>query len=230
MPFEDEPGSLDRLRAIGAEGEVASVVEQEVGAAAAALVASDAAFKTGGDAGGGDVGTPVEAHGIPKHGGETQVAGGAKNIRAASAMRRAKKVDWRAKDVLECGIAAGELFADSARALDCEPGMGDGVVADEVARSVDLADEVRSPADMATNEEEGRAQAMPGEEIEQAAGPGVVGSVIVRQRKLGTVAAGDKSAAEELRLRIHGRVGAASGGEAGSGARGGKSEEHVKSV
>ncbi len=76
-------------------------------------------------------------------GGQAEVAGGAEDVGAASTVGRAEEANRGAEDVLKSGIAAGKLFANAARALDGEPGMGDGVVADEVAGGLDFADEVR---------------------------------------------------------------------------------------
>ncbi len=79
---------------------------------------------------------------------------------------------------------------------------------------------------MASDEEEGGAEAVLREEVEEAPGPGIVGAVVVGEGELRGIVSGDQGAAEELRLRIHGRVGAGSGGQSG----GGESDEHLRTV
>lgn len=228
MAFEDKPGGFDGLGAVGAEGEVASVVEEKVGAKAPAPVTGDTVFEMCGDAGRGDVRTPVETHGVPENSSEAEVARGAEDVGATRAMRRAKEADRGAEDVLKSRIAAGQLLADAAGADEREPGMGDGVVADEVAGGLDLANEAGALANVACDEEERGADSVLREEIEEASGPGVVGAVIVGQRELGGIAAGDEGAAEELRLRAQRRVRAS--GESGRGAGCGESDEHLEPV
>lgn len=205
---------------------MAAVVEEQVRAAAPMLVAGDAAFEIIGDAGGGDVGAPVETHGVPEYGGQTKIAGGTEDVGAASTVGRTEEAYRGAEDVLEGGVAAGEFFADAAGTLDREPGVGDGVVADEVTGSVDFADEVGTLADVAADKEEGRTQAMLREEIEQMPGPGVIGAVVVGQGELSGITARDEGMSEELRLRIHRRVRTDSGGKAGCGTGAGESDEH----
>lgn len=202
MALENEAGGFHRLRAVGTESQVASIVKEQVGATMAALIPGDVALQMAGDARGGDVGPPVETHGVPEHGGEAKVAGGTENVRAAGAVRRAEVADWGAEDVFKSGIASGKFFADAAVALHSQPGMGDSVVADEVTCGLDLADDVWPPANVAADEEKGGADTVLREEIEEASGPGIIGAVVIGQGELCGIGAGNQGAAEELGLRI----------------------------
>ncbi len=71
----------------------------------------------------------------------------------------------------------------SARMRACgvpgEPGVGHGVVADEVACGGDLADEGGALADEVADEEEGGADVVAGEDFEELRGGGGVGAVVV---------------------------------------------------
>ena len=62
---------------------------------------------------------------------------------------------------------------------NAEPGVGLGVVADEVAGGVDAADDLGTLADEAADHEEGGAGVVLGEEIEECVGGDVVRTVVV---------------------------------------------------
>ncbi len=93
------------------------------------------------------------------------------------------------------------------RAADCrsQPGVGHGVVADEVAGGGDLADERGALADEAADEEEGGVGLMFGEDFEEVRGGFGVGAVVVGEGDLVGFRRGDESGAEELRLGGRGR-------------------------
>ena len=145
-------------------------------------------------------------------------------------MGRTEETDGCAENVFQGGIAAGQLFMDAAAGVDCEPGMGDGVVADEMSSGLDLSDEIGPLANVAADEEERSADILLRQQVEQAAGPGIVGAVVVGEGELGRVATGDEGASKELRLRIHRRVGAASGSKSSSRANRSQSDEHLETV
>ncbi len=228
--FEDEPGRVDGLGTVGAEREVTAVVEQQVRAAIPALVSCDTTLEMGSNLGGRSVGSPVETHGIPEHGGQAELAGGAEYGGPAGAVRGTKKANGRPEDIFQSGIAAVEFFADTADAMNRKPGMRDGVVANEVSGGLDLSDEIRPQADVAPNEKKCDADIVLSQKFEQAAGPRIVGAVVVGESELSRIAAGYESAAKELRLGSHRRIRAGSGTEASSRTGGGESEEHVGPV
>ena len=66
--------------------------------------------------------------------GEAERAGDAKDGGAASSVGCAEVADGDAEGVFEEGVATGEFFADAGGGLPGEPGVGHGMVADEVAR------------------------------------------------------------------------------------------------
>jgi len=82
-----------------------------------------------------------------------------------------------------------------------------GVVADEVAGGVDATDDLGTLADEAADHEEGGAGVVEGEEVEESVGGDVVGAVVVGERGLVGVVAGDDGVAEELRAGAEGCVG-----------------------
>ena len=97
---EQAGGGFDGGEAGLAEGEMASVVEEEVGAAAVAAVVADAALDAFEDDCGGD-GLPVFGDDVPLDGGEAEFAGEAKDVGAACSVGRAEEVDGGADGVLD---------------------------------------------------------------------------------------------------------------------------------
>jgi len=81
---------------------------------------------------------------------------------------------------------------------EAEPGVGVGVVADEVSGSVDAANDFGALADEAADHEEGRSGVVAGEEFEERVGGDVVGAVVVGEGYLVGVGASDDRVAEEL--------------------------------
>jgi len=104
--------------------------------------------------------------------------------------------------------------------------MGEGVIADEVSGGADAAGEVAAVADETSDEEEGGADVVAGEDVEQLFGAGVVGTVVVGEGVFDGVAAGEECSAEDLRGGPDGGVVVASNGEAGGSSCGGDGGEH----
>src|SRR5260370_26187219 len=94
-------------------------------------------------------------------------------------MRCAEVADGDSEGVFEEGVAAGGFLTDAGGGLPCQPGMGDGVVANEVAGRGDGAYDLRALADVAADEEEGGADVVQGEDVQKALGDDVVGAVVV---------------------------------------------------
>ena len=91
----------------------------------------------------------------------------------------AEVADGDAESVFEEGVAVGEFLADAGRGLPGEPGVGHGVVADEVSGCGDGADDLRALTDVIADEEEGGANVVVGEDVEKALGDDIVGAVVV---------------------------------------------------
>ena len=125
------------------------------------------------------IGLPVFRDDVPLDRREAERAGDAKNGGAARSVGCAEVADGDAEGVFEDGVAAGELLADAGGGLPGEPGVGHGVVADEVSGCGDGAGDLRALTDVAADEEEGGAYVVAGEDFEKALGDDVVGAVIV---------------------------------------------------
>lgn len=119
----------------------------------------------------------------------------------------AEEADGCAEGVFEGGVAAGELFADAGGGLPGQPGVGHGVVADEMASGGDGAGEVGTLADEVPDEEEGGADLMAGEDFEKALGGGGVGAVVIGEGDLVGIRPGYDDLAEDLGLRPESGVG-----------------------
>ena len=214
MAFEDEAGGLYGGEAGLAEAGVASVVEEEVGGAVAVLIAGYAVGDAGGY-GGGVYGLPVVYEEVPLDGGEAEFAGDAEDGGAAGSVGWTEEADGCAEGVFEGFVAGGELFADAGFGLPGEPGVGHGVVADEVAGGGYGAGDLWTLEDVAADHEEGGAGVVAGEDFEEALGGDVIGAVVVGEGDLAGFLRGYEDLAEELRLRGEGGVGAGSGGGCG---------------
>ncbi len=180
-----------------AEAVLSAVVEHDVGGAISLLVASDGADGARCDRLGAD-GFPVFGEDVPLHRCEAQGVGDVEDGRAAGSVRCAEVADWRAEGVFENGVAVGELVADASGGLPGEPGVGHGVVADEVSGRGDGADDLRALTDVVADEEEGSAVAVAGEEVEKTLGDDVVGAVVEGEGDFVWVARGDEEFAEDL--------------------------------
>lgn len=123
--------------------------------------------------------------------------------------------DGCTQGVFEGCVAAGEFFADAGGGLPGQPGVGHGVVADEVAGCGDGSGKVGTLADEATDEEEGGADLVAGEDFEEAFGGGGVGTVVVGEGDLVGIGARSEDFAEDLGVRPEGGVGGCSGEKSG---------------
>jgi len=113
----------------------------------------------------------------------------------------AEVADGDAEGVFEDGVAAREFLADACGGLPGEPGVGHGVVADEVSGCGDGAGDLRALTDVVADEEEGGANVVEREDFEKAFGDDVVGAVVVGEGDFVWVARGNEDLAEELGLR-----------------------------
>ena len=176
-----------------------------------ALVVGDAVLEVGEDFFGGD-GVPVEGGDVPLDWGEAEVAGGAEDVWATGSVGGAEETYGGAKGVFEEGVGVGELGTDAGGGLPCEPGVGHGVVADEMSGDGYGAGELGALTDEAADHEEGGAYVVAGKDFEEALGGGGVGAVVVGEGDLLWAGRGDEGGAEELRAGREGGVGEGSGG------------------
>ena len=158
---------------------------------------------------------PIVTSYVPHDGRESEFPRGAQDIGTAGSVGRAEVADALADDVFDDGAGRQEFFAHAGRGAVEKPGMGHGVVADEVSCGVDSAGEVAALADEASDEEECGADIVASEEIEQLFGAGVVGAIVVGDGIFIGVAPGEDGPAEELGLGPHGGVVVSANGEAG---------------
>jgi len=191
-------------------------VEHYVARVPSLAVAFDFGAQAGGDQlrGGGG---PVCGHGVPEDRDEALFAGDAKGRWAACAERWTEVADLRAGDRFELGCGAGELFLDASLAGEGQIGVGPGVIADEVARLVHLADERALGLCVFADHEEGGADVVAGEDFEELGGPAGIGSVVEGERKFVWPWGRNQGAAKELGGGPKGCVGASTVGEAGGG-------------
>ena len=77
-----------------------------------------------------------------------------------------------------------------------------GVIADEMTRCVNTANDVGPLADVAANHEKSRADFVAAEHVEECVCGGIVRTVVVRKGDLIWVVAGNEGASEELRAGI----------------------------
>ena len=213
----DELGSGgDAGAAVGAEGEVAAVVENDVGGEAALLITDNVRGEAQGDALGGGL-APVVGDGVPEDGFHAERACGAQHERPARAEGRAEIADGQAGDLRDGVLSGAQLFPDFGGGGEGKVGVGPGVVADEVATLLDAADEVGDDLGVAADEEEGCADVVLGEVVEELGGPGGVGAVVEGEGELAGAHRGAKRGAEQLGLGPHGGVGVSAKREAGGG-------------
>ncbi len=223
----------DAGSAVGAEGEVASIVEDDVGGEAALLIADDAGGEAQGDALGRGL-APVVGDGVPEDRFHAEIACGAQHVGTARAEGRTEVADGLACDLREGVLSGAELFTNFGGGGESEVGVGPGVVADEVAALLDAANEIGDDLGVAADEEEGCADAVLGEVVEELRGPGGVGSVVEGKGEIAGALGSAERGAEEGGRRPHGGVGVSAEGEAGGGKRaeagdqaGLKRREHV---
>ena len=173
-------------------------MEKQVRSVATASVAADSLVEIGENGCGVEAGFPVVAHRVPEDGREAEIAGGSQYIRTAGSVGRAEVADLCADGVFDRGVHGGELFADARWRLEEQHGVGEGVVADEVTGGVNAAGQLAALADEATDEEEGSADVVAGEEFEKLLSAGVVGPVVVGEGVFAGVASGEDGSAEDL--------------------------------
>ena len=104
--------------------------------------------------------------------------------------------------------------------------MGEGVVADEVSGGMDAAGELAALADEASDEEEGRADVVEGEDFKEPLSAGIVRAVVVGEGVFVGVVSGEDGPAEDLRRGPHGGVEVSADGEAGGRRNSGERGKH----
>ncbi len=208
----------DAGAAIGAEGAVAAVVEDDVGGEAALLIADDERGEAQGDAQGRGL-APVVGDGIPEDRFHAEFACGAQHAGTARAEGRTEVADGLAGDLREGVLREAELFADLGGGGEGEVGVRPGVVADEVACLLDAADEVGDDLGVAADEKEGGADVVFGEMVKELGGPGGVGAIIEGEGELAGAPRGAKRGTEKAGCGPHGGVGVSAECEAGGGER-----------
>ena len=117
------------------------------------LVSHDASNSTVGDFL-RSVRLPVIGEDVPLDRSEAELTGDAKDDGTARSVGCAEVADRSAERVFEDGVAVGELLADAGRGLPGEPGVGHGVVADEMSGRGDGAGDLRALTNVAADEEE----------------------------------------------------------------------------
>ena len=218
--LEEAVGGFDRGQAGLADAEVAAVVEQDVRGAAAARLRSmpRVTWPRISSAGMGFQSKAVMFH-------WTAVRPSSRAVRSTTGRRAPwgarKKRTGAPRVSSRAALQPASSCADAGGGLPREPGVGHGVVADEVSGGGDGADERGALADEAADEEEGGVDLVAGEDFEQPLGGGVVGAVVVGEGDFVGIGACDEHPAEELGLRPEGGVGSGSadggGGEDGGG-------------
>lgn len=208
----------DAGAAIGADGAMAAVVQDDVGGEAVLLVANDVGGEAQGDALGRGL-APVVGDGVPEDRFHAQIACGAQYIGATCAERRAEVADGLAGDLGERVLGAAELLADLGGGSEGEIGVGPGMVADEVAGLVNAADEIGDDLGVAADEEKGGADVAGGQLVEQLRRPSGIRAVVEGEGEIAGALRGAERGTEEARGRPHGGVGVPAEGEAGRSER-----------
>ena len=174
-------GGEDGLRAICAYLLVAAVVEKDD------FTASDLVGDFFFDDGGGR-GVPVVAGYIPHDWVQAEFAGYAEDRGAATSEGRTEEPGAFSDNIFDSGLALHELLADFVFALESEQGMGEGVVADDMARLENFAGDFRTLLNVAADQKKGCMDAVLCQDIEQSMGMRVVGAVVVGEGDLSSAA------------------------------------------
>ena len=124
-------------------------------------------------------GVPIVACDIPHDWLQPKIAGHAENGGAASAEGRTEKVGRLAHGILECKTAFGELLPDFCFAFESQQGMREGVVADDVARAFNFADDFRTLLDVASDQKKCCWNVVIGEDVEQSHRVRIVRAVVI---------------------------------------------------
>src|ERR1700689_1823359 len=151
--------------AVGAEFQVAAVVEHDVCCPTPVPVAVDLAYDALRDAIGRGL-APIGGDGVPEHGGHAEIAGNAENYGTTASEGWAKPVDADAGNLLQRVAGAGQLFFDAAGCKDGQVGVGPGVVADRVAGGLDGAYGIGHRLGVAADQKEGCADVVLGQNVE----------------------------------------------------------------
>ena len=164
--------------------QVASIVEDDVRGAAVAAVLADAALEAVRMVSEVAVGSQSLAMTFHWTGvrPRSRAARRTKGRRAPWGGRK-KRTGWPRVSSI-AALAVGEFGADAGGGLPGEPGVGHGVVADEVSGGGDGSGDGGTLADEAADHEEGGADVVAGEDFEEALGGEVVGAVVVGEGDL----------------------------------------------
>ena len=158
--LEQAIGDDQGVSAVGAHFHIVAIVEQDIRAAASTPGYLAGPLNIGEDAVWTDR-LPVVPHNVPLHRLHPQVGSGAENGRTARPVGRAEVADGRTRGVFDRFAAAVQLLTDHALRLEVQPRMGLSMVAEEMARGVDAANDLRTLAHELADEEKRRARIVP---------------------------------------------------------------------
>src|ERR1035441_5177946 len=119
--------------------------------------------------------------------------------------------------MLESLNGAVELLFDAGGGGQGQVEMGPGVVADEVTGGGNLADKRGLGLGAAADEKEGGANVAAGKKVEEARGPGGIGTVVEGEGEFAGTRRGDERGPEELRGGPQGDIGTAARRQTQSG-------------
>ena len=89
-----------------------------------------------------------------------------------------------AESVLQGAATAAEFLANFSATLEGQKGVGEGVVAKDVAGLDDLADDLGPLLNVASNQKKSRVYLMLGEDIQSTQGVRIVGAIVVGECEL----------------------------------------------
>lgn len=104
--------------------------------------------------------------------------------------------------------------------------MSHRVVADQVPRSLDLADQARALAHETSDQKERRAEIVARQQIEQVRSPRIIGAIVIGERNLVRIAAREDCRSKKLRPRRQRGIGAPAPGKNCGSPGAGKSGKH----
>src|SRR5271163_3610161 len=135
---------------------------------------------------------PIVTNDIPHHRRQSEFTSDAENVRPARAMWWTEVANLFTDDIFKRRIAISQFLTNPRRRFEHQPGVGHGVVANQMSRGVNGADDVRALTGEAPDHEKRRADLMLGQDIEQLKGIRIVGAVIESEGDLIGVAVGDE--------------------------------------
>src|SRR5580658_2932822 len=135
-------------------------------------------------------GLPVIAHRVPENRRKAQFARRSQDVGTAGSLRRTKVAHLRTESIFDGGVGSSELFANTGGGLEEQNGMGHRVVAHEVTRGMNAADQLNALADEAADDKEGGAHLVAGENLENRFGAEIVGTVIIGEGELPGIMSG----------------------------------------